>query len=86
MSDEHLPVNVGNPDEMTLLELAERIRDLTATGSEIVFEGLPTDDPKVRQPDITRAREILGWEPKISLDEGLRRTLESLGFSRPVAA
>jgi dTDP-glucose 4,6-dehydratase len=87
MSDEHLPVNVGNPNEMTLLELAERIRDLTAMGSEIVFEGLPTDDPKVRQPDITRAREILGWEPKISLDEGLRRTLESLGFSpRPVAA
>ena len=87
MSDEHLPVNIGNPDEMTLLELAERIRDLTAMGSEIVFEGLPTDDPKVRQPDITRAREILGWEPRISLDEGLRRTLESLGFSpRPVAA
>ena len=87
MSDEHLPVNIGNPDEMTLLELAERIRDLTGMASEIVFEGLPTDDPKVRQPDITRAREILGWEPKISLDEGLRRTLESLGFSpRPVAA
>jgi dTDP-glucose 4,6-dehydratase len=87
MSDEHLPVNVGNPDEMTLIELAERIRDLTAMGCEIVFEGLPTDDPKVRQPDITRAREILGWEPKVSLDEGLRRTLESLGFSpRPVAA
>jgi dTDP-glucose 4,6-dehydratase len=87
MSDEHLPVNIGNPHEMTLLQLAERIRDLTATGSEIVFEGLPTDDPKVRQPDITRAREILGWEPKISLDDGLRRTLESLGFSpRPVAA
>jgi dTDP-glucose 4,6-dehydratase len=72
---------------MTLLELADRIRDLTGMASEIVFEGLPTDDPKVRQPDITRAREILGWEPKISLDEGLRRTLESLGFSpRPVAA
>ena len=87
MSDEHLPVNIGNPDEMTLLELAERIRDLTGMASEIVFEGLPTDDPKVRQPDITRAREILGWEPRISLDEGLRRTLESLGFSpRPVAA
>jgi dTDP-glucose 4,6-dehydratase len=87
MSDEHQPVNIGNPDEMTLLELAERIRDLTGTGSEIVFEGLPTDDPKVRQPDITRAREILGWEPKVSLDDGLRRTLESLGFApRPVAA
>src|SRR5436189_893169 len=81
MSGEHLPVNVGNPDEMTLIELAERIRDLTGTGCEIVFEGLPTDDPKVRQPDITRAREILGWEPRISLEDGLRRTLESLGFS-----
>src|SRR5436190_4724483 len=81
MSDEHMPVNIGNPNEMTLLELADQIRDLTGTGSEIVFEGLPTDDPKVRQPDITRAREILGWEPKISLDEGLRRTLESLGFT-----
>jgi len=87
MSDEHLPVNVGNPDEMTLIELAERIRDLTGTGCEIVFEGLPTDDPKVRQPDITRAREILGWEPRIPLEEGLRKTLETLGFSpRPVAA
>ena len=87
MSDEHLPVNVGNPDEMTLLELADQIRLLTGTGSEIVFEGLPTDDPKVRQPDITRAREILGWEPRISLEDGLRKTLESLGFSpRPVPA
>src|SRR6476469_4959981 len=87
MSDYHQPVNVGNPDEMTLIDLAEKIVQLTGVASEIVFEGLPTDDPKVRQPDITRAREILGWEPKISLDEGLRRTLESLGFSpRPVAA
>ena len=87
MSDEHLPVNVGNPDEMTLLELADQIRLLTGTGSEIVFEGLPTDDPKVRQPDITRAREVLGWEPRISLEVGLRKTLESLGFSpRPVPA
>src|SRR5689334_12014684 len=81
MTDYHLPVNVGNPNEMTLLELAEKIRDLTGATSEIVFEGLPTDDPKVRQPDITRAREILGWEPTISLEEGLRRTLDSLGFS-----
>jgi dTDP-glucose 4,6-dehydratase len=87
MSDEHLPVNVGNPDEMTLLELADQIRLLTGTGSEIVFEGLPTDDPKVRQPDITRAREVLGWEPRIALEVGLRKTLESLGFSpRPVPA
>ena len=83
MSDEHMPVNIGNPNEMTLLELAERIRDLTGARSEIVFEGLPVDDPKVRQPDITRAREILGWEPQVSLDDGLRRTLASLG--QPVA-
>ena len=79
MSDYHLPVNVGNPDEMTLLELAERIVALTGTRSEVVFEGLPIDDPKVRKPDITRARKTLDWEPKVSLDEGLRRTIESLG-------
>ena len=85
MSDYHLPVNVGNPNEMTLLELAERIVALTGTRSEIVFEGLPIDDPKVRQPDITRAREILGWEPKVTLDDGLRRTIESLGRT-PVPA
>jgi len=81
MSDEHLPVNIGNPDEMTLFELAGRIRVLTGVASEIVFEGLPTDDPKVRQPDITRAREVLDWEPKVGLEEGLRRTLESLGVT-----
>src|SRR3954470_1741320 len=80
-SDYHLPVNVGNPNEMTLLELAEKIVALTGTRSEIVFEGLPIDDPKVRQPDITRAREVLDWEPKVGLEEGLRRTLESLGVT-----
>ena len=79
MSDEHMPVNIGNPNEMTLLELAETIRSITGTASEIVFEGLPEDDPKVRQPDITRARTILGWEPTVGLEEGLRRTLASLG-------
>jgi dTDP-glucose 4,6-dehydratase len=84
MSGEHMPVNVGNPNEMTLLELAERVQRVTGTTSPIVFEGLPEDDPKVRQPDITRAREILGWEPKVGLDEGLRRTLDSLGVT-PVA-
>ena len=84
-SGEHDPVNIGNPNEMTLLELAEKIVALTGTRSEIVFEGLPIDDPKVRQPDITRAREILGWEPKVTLDEGLRRTIESLGRT-PVPA
>jgi dTDP-glucose 4,6-dehydratase len=84
MSEFHMPVNLGNPDEMTLIDLAERIQKLTGTTSEIVYEGLPVDDPKVRKPDITRAREILGWEPKVTLDEGLRRTLENLGVT-PVA-
>jgi dTDP-glucose 4,6-dehydratase len=81
MSDFHMPVNIGNPDEMTLLELAERVQRMTGTTSEVVYEGLPVDDPKVRQPDITRAREVLGWQPKVSLDEGLRRTLDSLGVT-----
>ncbi len=74
-SGEHLPVNLGNPAEMTLLELAETVIRVTGSESEIVFEALPVDDPQVRQPDITRARQILGWEPEISLEEGLRRTL-----------
>jgi dTDP-glucose 4,6-dehydratase len=81
MSDYHMPVNIGNPNEMTLLDLAEVVQRMTGTTSEIVFEGLPEDDPKVRQPDITRARDILEWEPKISLEDGLRRTLESLGVT-----
>ena len=63
-SDVHLPVNIGNPDEFTLLELAEAVIEVTESRSEIVFEALPTDDPQVRQPDITRARELLGWEPE----------------------
>jgi dTDP-glucose 4,6-dehydratase len=74
-SDEHLPVNVGNPDEFTLLELAHIVLEVTGSKSEIVYEALPEDDPQVRQPDITRARQILGWEPEISLAEGLRRTV-----------
>ena len=78
-SGEHEPVNVGNPNEMTLLELAETVVRVTGSRSEIVFEALPEDDPQVRQPDITRARELLGWEPEIELDEGLRRLLASLG-------
>ena len=81
MSDEHMPVNVGNPNEMTLLELAEKVIALTGSSSEIVFEGLPVDDPKVRQPDISKARAILDWEPTIGLEDGLRRTIESLGHS-----
>src|SRR6187551_2195837 len=72
-SGEHLPVNIGNPQEFTLLELAGKVSEIWGGSSEIVFEALPTDDPKVRQPDITRARQLLGWEPEVSLDEGLRR-------------
>jgi dTDP-glucose 4,6-dehydratase len=75
----HNPVNIGNPDEYTLLELAEVVIEVTGSSSEIVFEALPTDDPHVRQPDITLAREILGWEPTIDLREGLRRTIEQSG-------
>jgi UDP-glucuronate decarboxylase len=70
------PVNIGNPQEMTLLELAKRIIRLTGSRSEIVFRPLPKDDPKVRQPDIGRARALLGWEPRVDTDEGLKRTLE----------
>jgi dTDP-glucose 4,6-dehydratase len=70
------PVNLGNPQEMTLLEVAKRIIRLTGSRSEIVFRPLPEDDPKVRQPDITRARSLLGWEPRVDTEEGLKRTLE----------
>src|SRR5574341_2477753 len=67
------PVNLGNPHEMTLIELAKRIQRLTGTQSQIVFQPLPQDDPRVRQPDITRARTLLGWEPRVDVDEGLDR-------------
>jgi dTDP-glucose 4,6-dehydratase len=76
-SGEHLPVNIGNPQELSLLELAETVIRVTGSKSEIVFEALPVDDPQVRQPDITRARQLLGWEPQIGLEEGLRRVLEA---------
>jgi dTDP-glucose 4,6-dehydratase len=85
-SGEHRPVNLGNPDEKTLLELAETIVRLTGTSSEIVFEALPVDDPQVRQPDITRAKQLLGWEPEVELDEGLKRTIASLGHETPVGS
>lgn len=75
-SDFHEPVNIGNPDEVTILQFAQEIKELTGSSSPIVFRPLPQDDPRVRQPDITRARTILGWEPKVSRTEGLRRTLE----------
>ena len=76
-SGEHLPVNIGNPAEYTLLELAQKVLEATGASSEIVFEALPVDDPKVRQPDITRARQLLGWEPQVSLEDGLRRMLQA---------
>jgi dTDP-glucose 4,6-dehydratase len=78
-SGEHMPVNIGNPGEYTILELAEAVLAATGSSSPIVFEALPVDDPQVRQPDITRARQLLGWEPEIALGEGLQRTLASLG-------
>ncbi|MGE5314049.1 MAG: UDP-glucuronic acid decarboxylase family protein [Acidobacteriota bacterium] len=76
MSDYALPMNIGNPEELTMLRLAQEIVSLTNSTSKIVFRELPTDDPKVRQPDITKARTILGWEPKVHRAEGLARTLE----------
>ena len=78
-SGEHLPVNIGNPGEFTILELAQNVLKVTGSKSEIVFEALPVDDPQVRQPDITRARQVLGWEPEIQLEEGLSRMLPSYG-------
>jgi dTDP-glucose 4,6-dehydratase len=84
-SREHLPVNLGNPDEKTLLELAETVLRVTGSSSQIVFEALPVDDPQVRQPDITRAKQLLGWEPEIDLEEGLRRTIATLREDAAVA-
>jgi dTDP-glucose 4,6-dehydratase len=78
-SGEHLPVNIGNPREFTLNELAETVLRVTGSSSEVVYEALPVDDPQVRQPDIARAKEVLGWEPEIELEEGLRRMLAALG-------
>jgi dTDP-glucose 4,6-dehydratase len=75
----HNPVNIGNPEEFTLLELAQTVIEVTGSRSEIVYEALPVDDPQVRQPDISLAREILGWEPEVSLREGLERTIKQAG-------
>jgi len=75
-SSEHLPVNIGNPSEFTILECAQRVLTLTGSCSKIRYESLPQDDPKQRKPDITKARTLLGWEPKIDLDTGLRLSLE----------
>ncbi len=80
-SEEHYPVNIGNPEEFTLLQLAELIKEMTGSDSEIVFEALPIDDPQVRQPDITRAQQILGWSPTVELEEGLARTIATTSVS-----
>ena len=75
LSDEHEPVNMGNPAEITILQLAQEMLALTGSKSKIVFKPLPVDDPKIRQPDISKAKRILGWEPSVSREEGLRKTL-----------
>jgi dTDP-glucose 4,6-dehydratase len=84
-SGEHLPVNIGNPNEFTMNELAETVIRVTGSKSEIIHEALPVDDPQVRQPDITRASQLLGWQPEIELEDGLRRMLKSFG-REPVIA
>ena len=85
-SDVHTPVNIGNPDEFTLLELAKTVVEVTESRSEIVYEPLPVDDPQQRRPDIARAQDVLGWEPRINLREGLRKTIEQTGVERLVGA
>jgi dTDP-glucose 4,6-dehydratase len=76
MSDFHEPVNIGNPREMTIKQFAEEILRITGAKSTIEYKPLPVDDPKVRQPDITRAKKVLGWEPKVQFDEGIRKTID----------
>jgi dTDP-glucose 4,6-dehydratase len=76
MSETNDPVNIGNPQEMTILEFAEKIIRITGSKSRIIYKPLPQDDPKQRQPDITRARRLLGWEPVVPLEEGLKRTID----------
>jgi len=74
-SDETLPVNIGNPSEMNVLEFAETIKKRCNSSSDIIYKPLPEDDPKIRQPNITKAKNTLGWSPKVSLDEGLKTTI-----------
>ena len=76
LSDEREPVNLGNPVELTMIEFAECIQRLTGTKSKMVFRDLPSDDPKRRRPDISKAKRVLGWEPLVSLEEGLKPTVE----------
>ena len=70
------PMNIGNPREFTILELAQKVIELTGSKSQLVYRPMPEDDPKQRQPDITQARDVLGWEPKIQLEAGLKKTIE----------
>jgi dTDP-glucose 4,6-dehydratase len=86
MSDEPEPVNIGNPQEISMVDLARRIVEVTGSSSEIEFVPLPVDDPKVRRPDTTRARTLLGWEPTVGLDDGLRRTLRWFSGALSVSA
>jgi dTDP-glucose 4,6-dehydratase len=85
LSDYHKPINIGNPREMTIIEFANRILEITGAKSPLVTKPLPVDDPKVRQPDISRARKLLGWEPKVDFESGIRETIlyfkEKLGHS-----
>jgi dTDP-glucose 4,6-dehydratase len=76
MSDEHDPVNIGNPSEVTVLQLAREIIELTSTRGKVVFKPLPQDDPKVRRPDISKAQRVLGWEPRVDRQEGLKETVK----------
>jgi dTDP-glucose 4,6-dehydratase len=85
-SEVHTPVNIGNPDEFTLLELAKTVVEVTESRSEIVYEPLPVDDPQQRRPDIARAQDVLHWEPRVNLREGLRKTIEQTGVERLVGA
>jgi dTDP-glucose 4,6-dehydratase len=85
-SDVHVPVNIGNPEELSLLELAKTVIEVTESNSELIFEALPIDDPQVRQPDITRAKQLLSWEPEVSLRDGLRMTIEKAGVEELVDA
>ena len=75
-SDEHEPVNIGNPSEFTILECAQKVLEVTGSKSKLRYEPLPVDDPKQRRPDITKAKRLLGWEPKADLENGLRMSLE----------
>ena len=75
-SDFHEPVNIGNPREMTIKQFADEIIRITGTKSTIEYKPLPVDDPKVRQPDITRAKDVLGWEPRVDFEEGIKKTIE----------